>query len=201
MIVLRDLPAQIERSLEYGPATDDVPIFQHAWEFERLLELYRMRPPWHVLEVGTYHGGTLYHWLQNAQEGALVVSVDSYQAGVDNRALYEEWAPEGVGVRTIAGDSHAPETVRQAGLHAPYDWLFIDAGHLYEEVKADWESYGPMVAPGGIVAFHDILPPTAAWPEIEVERLWREIQAQGYVTQELVADAGAEWGGIGVVYL
>ena len=35
------------------------------------------------------------------------------------------------------------------------DWVFIDAGHRYEEVKADLEAWYPKVRKGGIVSGHD----------------------------------------------
>lgn len=35
------------------------------------------------------------------------------------------------------------------------DLLFIDAGHSYNEVKADIENWIPFVKSGGVVAFHD----------------------------------------------
>lgn len=183
----------------YGPPTP-VPIFQWEAEFSVALELYRRVRPESVLEVGTYHGGTLYHWLQNAGPGARLMSVDSYGVGVDNRHLYDEWVPDGVELRVIAGDSHAVETVEQVITSAPFDWVFIDAGHYYNEVLADWRLYRPMVAEGGVVLFHDILPPTLAHPEIEVARLWEEIKAE-YPCLEIVADQTAEWGGIGIVLL
>lgn len=187
-------------SAGYGPEAP-VPIFQWEREFSVLLAIYRVKAPRRVLEVGTYYGGTLYHWLTNVRPEAIVVSIDSYAAGVDNRSLYADWAPPGVAVHAIEGDSHAPETVAQAAEHGPYDWLFIDAGHSYDEVKADWDAYVPLCAPAATVVFHDILPPSAQHPEIEVETLWREIQRGGYVTQEIVADPEAPWGGLGVIYL
>ncbi len=184
--------------LSLGPAAP-VPIYQHEGEFAALLELYRERKPLRVLEVGTYCGGTLYHWLQNARPGAVVVSVDNYAWGVDNRPLYRTWAPEGVIVEAVAGDSRDPKTIAQAGALSPYDWIFIDAGHYYEEVKADWESYRPLATPSAVVCFHDILEHPHN-PEVEVRRLWLEIQRE-YETKEIVADPKPEWGGIGVVFL
>jgi predicted O-methyltransferase YrrM len=43
------------------------------------------------------------------------------------------------------------------------DLLFIDGGHQYEEVKADYESWGKFVKPGGVIAFHDY----TTWPSIK----------------------------------
>lgn len=52
---------------------------------------------------------------------------------------------------------------------APYDLLFIDAGHSYQDVGRDHYLYAPLVAPGGVVAFHDALP-RPSYLEIEVHR-------------------------------
>ena len=35
------------------------------------------------------------------------------------------------------------------------DWVYIDAGHSYAEVKADFEGWFPKVRKGGIVSGHD----------------------------------------------
>jgi predicted O-methyltransferase YrrM len=188
-----------EQRAGYGPPAP-VPVFQWEAEFAQLLDLYRERVPDRVLEVGTYHGGTLYHWLQNARPGATVVSVDTYKAGVDNRHLYDGWCPSDVTVVALQGDSNRPATAERVAAHGPFGWVWIDAGHRYDEVKRDWNLYGPMCEPGGIVAFHDVLPPSRTWPDIEVNRLWREIQGD-HETSEIVADRNASWGGIGIVHV
>lgn len=38
---------------------------------------------------------------------------------------------------------------------ASIDYCFIDAGHMYDEVKADLAAWLPKVKPGGIMAGHD----------------------------------------------
>lgn len=182
----------------YGPPTP-VQIFQWDAEFSALLELYRRAEPECVLEIGTYHGGTLYHWLQ--QEPSLVVSVDSYAVGVDNRHLYSDWVKPGTQLEVIEGDSRDPHTLERVREHSKwFDWIFIDAGHFYPEVLSDWNTFGPLALSGGIVCFHDILPPTRAHPEIEVAQLWEEIK-QTHRTLEIVQNRDAEWGGIGVVLM
>jgi len=35
------------------------------------------------------------------------------------------------------------------------DFLFIDANHSYDAIKADWDSWMPKVVDGGIIALHD----------------------------------------------
>lgn len=188
------------RESAYHPGPAPVPVLQRAWELDQLLTIYRERRPRRVLEIGTFHGGTLYHWLRNAEPGALVVTVDTYAAGVDNRHLYPEWVPEGVSLEVIAGSSHDPAVIDQAGAFGPYDFIVIDADHMEPAVRRDWESYSAMAARGGVIALHDILRhPSIAW--IQVEPVWRDIQRMGYVCQELIADPSLEWGGWGVVYL
>ena len=190
--------AMVEQQPGCGPPAP-VPILQWEKEFETLLALYRELKPARTLEIGTYHGGTLYHWLQNASPYARVVSVDSYAVGVDNRSLYWGWVRAPVDLVVIPGDSHDPITVEKVRTHGPYDWVFVDAGHFLPEVGKDWELYRPMVRQGGVLVFHDILT-HPAWPSIEVGQLWEQIRKTER-TMEIVADRDAEWGGLGVVLL
>jgi predicted O-methyltransferase YrrM len=207
-LTMRDTPlvphAERDGNYYYDPPTP-VPIFQHQYEWERLLAIYMDRAPARVLEIGTYHGGTLYHLLRLARPGTTIVSVDSYTAGVDNRPMYADWTTADVSLHAIAGNSRAPRTVERVRAMGPYDFIWIDAGHYEAEVDDDWRNYGAMAAPGAIVAFHDIIT-HASWPSIEVEKVWRRIQRQGYLTQEFTWSTGIPpndqgWGGIGVVYM
>lgn len=36
-----------------------------------------------------------------------------------------------------------------------FNFIFIDAGHSYENVKSDWLNYSNLVNPKGLIAFHD----------------------------------------------
>lgn len=79
-------------------------------------------------------------------------------------------------VRTRPGrDTHAPVSMGFAAARGPYDFLFIDAGHTFEDVRLDHVNYGPMVRRGGIIAFHDSLP-RKGYEEVEV---WRYLEAYG----------------------
>jgi len=176
-----------------------VPILQREGEFDVLLRMYAERKPKRILEVGTYHGGTLYHWLQDATPGASVISLDSYAADVDNRELFPAWVPDEVTLDIVCGDSRDERVIAYIRERAPYDWIFIDAGHFYDEVKADWMNYGPMCAEGGVVCFHDILYSRGpVWEH--VAGLWAEITAE-HETRELISDPTTEWYGIGCVFM
>lgn len=37
----------------------------------------------------------------------------------------------------------------------PFDYLFIDGSHIYEDVKKDFEDWYPKLAKGGIISLHD----------------------------------------------
>src|SRR5439155_15474564 len=98
----------------------------------------------------------------------------------------------------LRDDSHKIETqtrIRQALQGVPLDLLFIDGDHTYEGVKRDFEMYSPMVRPGGIVAFHDIV--EIRVEGLEVARFWNEIKAKHRHT-EIVEDPHQGWGGIGI---
>lgn len=165
---------------------------QVVWEIEQAVRLCAARKPRRILEIGAYVGGTLKLWCEAATPALAMVVDKDPPPGVDYWAL----APKGTQVRVIQRDSRdavVVETVRQAG---PFDWVFIDGDHDYDCVLSDWENYGPQAAPGGVVLFHDIDERNG----YGVHRVWRAIQAQGYATQELMAE-GPVHCGIGVVYL
>src|SRR6476659_6128187 len=66
----------IEQEPGCGPPAP-VPILQWEKEFSVLLEIYRRSGAQSLLEIGTFHGGTLYHWLTRSQPGTKIVTVDS----------------------------------------------------------------------------------------------------------------------------
>ena len=175
-------------SIELAPAAQQV-----AWEHAQMMRLFDARQPRCILEVGSLTGGTLRYWIEHTPPGSMVVSVDDQARDSE---LWHQWALEsGVRLRVIRGDSHNDLTITQARTYAPYDWVFIDADHTYDGVASDWQFYGGMVKPGGIVALHDIVKRNG----YGVHRLWRSLQAHGYVTQEIIAQSS--WCGIGIIYV
>jgi predicted O-methyltransferase YrrM len=174
-----------------------VEVLQHELELERLVDLYRARRPRRVLEVGTFAGGTLYHWLTHAAPFpplTVVVAIDTYLHR-DNRDLYPEWMQDGTELVVIEGDSSDTTVISQAAALGPYEWVYIDADHYLESVRRDWQAYGALAAPGGLVVLHDITPTPD--PTIEVDRLWAELE-QGHDTETIVEPGGF---GFGIVHV
>jgi cephalosporin hydroxylase len=177
---------------------------QIDWEIMQLIRVYDRLKPKHVLEIGSQYGGTLWYWLEGAQEGAVVVNIDILQNLKDEEKAelpltWASWPPYGVVYHGLIGRSDDPAIVAQAlkYLDGWIDFLFIDALHTYEGSKLDFMTFGPFVKPGGVIVLHDLITPEFS-PHIQIGKLWDEIQRAGYKTQEL--RAGAAWGGIGIVY-
>lgn len=66
-------------------------------------------------------------------------------------------------------DTRALQARNVAEFNGPYDLVFIDAGHSFEDVRHDHLVYGPMRRPRGILAFHDAIA-RPAYPEVGVPR-------------------------------
>ena len=179
---------------------------QKPAELAALVELVGRAKPRVVVEIGSAKGGTLYAWCRVAAPDALIVSIDlpggDFGGGSteEEAARFHEYAAPGQTLRLIRASSHDASTrdaLERELAGRPVDFLFIDGDHTYDGVRADHETYAPIVRPGGLVAFHDIV----VHPEIpscEVDRYWGDL-GERYEQLAFVEDAGGPWGGIGVL--
>jgi predicted O-methyltransferase YrrM len=167
---------------------------QHGDELAPFCEMLALRRLHHVLEIGFRRGGTLAVW-HGLCEG-LCVGVDvPDEFSTLRRQELEAAYPR---MHCLLGDSHLRATyelVRTVLGFQHVDLLFIDGDHSARGVRADWEMYGRLVAPGGLVAFHDIQPN----PDCQVRPLWLELQREADNSVEY--NCGGPWGGIGVLEL
>jgi predicted O-methyltransferase YrrM len=175
---------------------------QNRQEILTLLRILEQAKPRRILEIGTASGGTLFLLTRVAAADAQVMSID-LPGGPGGGGypswkipLYQEFALPGQRLELIRDDSHDPALVSRVaemlggqGL----DFLFIDGDHSYEGVKRDFEMYGPLVNPGGLIAFHDI----DFCPD--VTRFWEEVKV-GRRVEEIRGDDGQKILGIGVIY-
>lgn len=176
-------------------------------EIHALYAAIREVNPATVLEIGTAKGGTLYLWAQAATADALIVSVDlpggQFGGGYlpCRVPLYQSFTQEGQTLKLLREDSHTPETLaktKDALADRPVDFLFIDGDHLYPGVKQDFLQYGPLVRPGGKIGFHDIMPAPHD-PDIQVDRLWKQLTQKFETTQFVDHDRTNRQIGIGLL--
>jgi predicted O-methyltransferase YrrM len=193
--------------------------WQKKAEIVGLLHLLEVSRPRRIAEIGTATGGTLFMLTQVAPLDAAIVSVDlpggrlgGASSSVRNRypawraRLYRGFGRDHQSVHVIRADSHEVSTVEDVRRRLPdgkVDFLFIDGDHSYEGVRRDFELYSPLVAPGGLVAFHDIVQshPGGHGDPGDVPAFWSEVRNRRTVEAEFVEDW--DWGscGIGVIRL
>jgi hypothetical protein len=87
------------------------------------------------------------------------------------------------------GDTHSLGTAAFARAEAPYDFLLIDAGHRYYDVQIDHQTFGPMVRPGGIIAFHDAI----RRPQYPLCEVWRYLDEMTPRPPVLGTEVGFAW--------
>jgi MMP 1-O-methyltransferase len=141
---------------------------------------YAARGP--VLEVGTYCGkSTIYLAAAARAAGQPVITVDHHHGSEENQPGWEYHDPSLVDPSTGRLDTlpHLRATLAAAGVEddvvvvvgrsadvarlwrTPLGMLFIDGGHTDAAASTDYEGWAPWVAPGGVLAIHDVFPDPA----------------------------------------
>jgi len=139
------------------------------------------------MEIGSYNGGTLFLLARACRPEARLLSLDwKYREGRER--IFPRFALPGQVIGCLEGDSHAQATLAKASAFfsgEPLDFLFIDGDHSYDGVKADYEMYGPLVRPGGLIFFHDIVADLMERKGMrgvsdsgEVPRFWMELRGK-----------------------
>jgi predicted O-methyltransferase YrrM len=130
-----------------------------------------------LLEVGTYCGKSA-TFLGSAvrRRGGVVVTVDHHRGSEENQPGWEWHDPELVDPDVGLMDTlpFFRRTMHAAGLddvvvaivarspvaarlwNRPLALLFIDGGHSEEHANADYDGWSRFVAPGGVLAIHDV---------------------------------------------
>ena len=181
---------------------------QKTMEIAGLLHLLGSMRPQRLCEIGAYHGGTLALFAHVAAPSAKLLSIDVHYPWHLRRA-YSNLAGPRQHIKAIRGDSHSPRTQSKVAAWldgAMLDFLFIDGDHSLEGVTLDYEMYGKFVRPGGIIAFHDIVPDYHARFGIttradvgQVPAFWNTLRREYPQAIELVEDPAQDGYGIGVL--
>ncbi len=88
------------------------------------------------------------------------------------------------------GDTRSAYTYQMCASMPPVDLLFIDAGHRYEEVLADHNTYAHLVRSGGVVAFHDAVRRPQFGDEIGVWRVLDDLRDAGFDVKVIGTEVG-----------
>jgi predicted O-methyltransferase YrrM len=108
-----------------------------------------------LFEIGTYMGRTSYH-LTHASEGATVTTVN-LAPETDARwgpylQVYFRGRERAKQIHQVWADSTQMDTTPYRG---QMDFVFVDGDHSYEVVKADTFKAFEVMAPGGMIVWHD----------------------------------------------
>jgi predicted O-methyltransferase YrrM len=203
----KTLDELIDLAMRFKFAGITIEPWQVPEEIHDLLATLHSRPPRVVVEIGTASGGTLFLLAQVAEDDALLVSIDLPRAmfgGGYSRwrsPLYRSFRRASQHVELLRANSHERSTFERLVAilgGRPIDFLLIDGDHSYAGVKQDFDSYGPLVAADGIIAFHDIV----TGPEElvgGVPTFWNELKS-GHESAEFVSDWNRGSCGIGVIF-
>jgi hypothetical protein len=119
-----------------------------------------------VMEFGTFDGLTALHFAMNSPPAAKVVTIDLHPDDPIRRRTTDDTfyskgvtvgqrflcTPESVKIEQVFCNTTAFDTAPYAGR---VDLTFIDAGHAYELVRSDSRKSIEMLAPGGVILWHD----------------------------------------------
>lgn len=182
---------------------------QHRDEIEPFAHWIANRGPRNVVEIGTLHGGTAALWHSIAT--GLVISIDKPNrrfGGADHELTFKQCLARSerlerllshrfIGILADSQEESTKEVVEDLLGDELVDLLFIDGDHTYAGVLRDYELYLPLMAPGGVVAFHDINDTDFHHQAgCYVDQLWKSIQG----TKREFTIKG-EWGGIGALVI
>ena len=149
-------------------------------EFARALQEVRKVAPKVFVEIGSFAGGSLAGYAQACAPGATIIAVD--RGGLEVTPLLEaavaRLRERGFDAWWVKGMSCDAGTVGQVWRlldGRPIEFLHVDGDYATESVLADWRTYWPMLAGGGLAAFHDIIwvdgrgqrPVAPAWEQIK----------------------------------
>jgi MMP 1-O-methyltransferase len=157
--------------------------------------------PGPFLEVGSYCGkSAVYLGAAARSAGRVLFSVDHHRGSEENQPGWEWHEPDLVDPAVGKMDTlpFFRRTIHDAGLEdvvvavvghspavaaawaTPLAFLFIDGGHGVEPARADFAGWTPHVAPGGLLAIHDVFPDPADGGRPPYEEIYLPALSSGF---------------------
>lgn len=178
--VQQTMPMRIKRGAALRPVTPEPPMIVVAEELgdtitvphyvtykvnrikrgDVLIDLIRRNGWTRGAEIGVLNGENVFFKVLDAVPEIYMIAVDQWsETDKDYGDLSQvglDFCAKAQGYDSRAGILHgnSAEMAEYVG-HASLDFVFIDASHDYESVKADIAAWTPKVKPGGMVLGHD----------------------------------------------
>jgi len=152
-----------------------------------------------VLEVGSYCGkSAIYLGSGVKREGGTLICLDHHRGSEEHQRGEEYHDPElyDAGAERMDSLHELRKNLRLGGLEdvaillvarsataarvwsTPLGMLFIDGGHSQEAAQADYRGWAHRVAPGGVLAIHDLFPDPSTGGQAPIE-IYRKALASG----------------------
>jgi hypothetical protein len=153
-----------------------------------------------LLEVGSYCGkSSVYLGAAARATGTVLFAVDHHRGSEENQVGWEWHDPELVDAESGSIDTLPwfRRTIARAGLEdvvvavvgdsptvagawrTPLGLVFVDGGHARDVVTADYDGWARHVAPGGLLAFHDVFEDPADGGQAPFE-VWKRAVREGF---------------------
>jgi predicted O-methyltransferase YrrM len=155
-----------------------------CFNFHSFYQMVASRADFHsYVEIGVHTGASLSFLLLELQKRGgrfAVYGVDKWEDGAVFASFHARLLQNNL--------TTATQYLRKPSVEAALDFkdesqdfVFIDADHSYEAVKADIEAWYPKVRPGGMLAGHDYNEPSCGVTQAVCERFGPRVTAVGTV--------------------
>ena len=165
-----------------------------------------------LVEIGTYLGRSAILLAAAARaRGRKLVTVDHHRGSEEHQSGWEYHDPQLVDpesglIDTLPG---ARRNLARAGVEAdvvlivgrspevaalwstPLGLVFIDGGHTDEAAQADYAGWAPLVAPGGLLAIHDVFPDPADGGQAPYRIYRRALESGGFEEDAQLSGTGS----------
>jgi predicted O-methyltransferase YrrM len=152
-----------------------------------------------ALEIGSYCGkSTVYLGAAVKEAGSTLFALDHHRGSEEHQLGEEYHDPDLYDADVALMDTFKVfrDTLRRADLEdcvvplvtsskvaarnwqTPLGFVFIDGGHSMEAAQTDYDCWSPHVAPGGILAIHDLFPNPEEGGQAPIT-IWRQGLASG----------------------
>lgn len=152
-----------------------------------------------ALEIGSYCGkSTVYLGLACKEQDSTLFALDHHRGSEEHQLGEEYHDPDLFDADIELMDSFKGfrDTLRRADLEThvvplvassvvaarnwatPFGFVFIDGGHSMAAAQTDYDSWAKHVAPGGVLAIHDLFPNPDEGGQAPIT-IWRQALASG----------------------